>query len=194
LADRGDLVVGLEDDLSVGPINPADPRTRAAWVERELGYEVGEHWIERTEAFWSKALGSAQRRIVWTSRRCAPDYAGFLEWLWRIGDEPCEVLDVSDFSFSRYGLDGKKSSGMIIAAAILDPDEIAAMNLLDLSKPLSPEKRSTYRQAWGQLRAENALGCCWRPDFTPALSRLSTKSCSQKLRRPGARLRVSSVP
>lgn len=154
---RNDLVVALEDDLSVGPINPAEPRQRAAWVERELGHKAGKCWIEDAEAFWSDALRPEERRIVWTSRRSAPDYAGFLEWLWRIGDAPCEVLDSSEFSFTRTSIDGvQTSSGMIIAPAVLDPGEIVAMRLFDRSEPLSPATRSEHRQAWARLRAENA--------------------------------------
>jgi hypothetical protein len=30
------------------------------------------------------------------------EYAGFLEWLWRLGDEPCEVVDLTEVKIS-YG-------------------------------------------------------------------------------------------
>jgi hypothetical protein len=30
------------------------------------------------------------------------EYAGFLDWLWRLGDAPCEVVDLTDVTVSYF--------------------------------------------------------------------------------------------
>ena len=42
-AGLDDQVIASFDDLSFGPINPADPSLRAKWVENELG-RIGTGW------------------------------------------------------------------------------------------------------------------------------------------------------
>ena len=91
---RGDRVIYLPDDLSFGPVNPPDPVAREDWMRRELEFDLtDEAWpIDQVEAFWRKALATSARRIVWVSQLSAPEYAGFLEFVWRLGDAACDVI------------------------------------------------------------------------------------------------------
>jgi len=122
---RDDRVVALADDLSVGPIDPAEPRARAAWAAQELGFNSGEAVVRRIEKSWSEALAPATRRIVWTSRRSARDYSGFLEWLWRLGDQACDVVDLTELRFPERCTDGPAGFlSLVISPGALDPDQI----------------------------------------------------------------------
>ena len=154
---RGDQVVGLVDDLSIGPINPAELRARAAWAAQELGFSNSELDIARLEKSWAAALAPARRRIAWMSRRSGSDYAGFLEWLWRLGDESCEVIDLTDMRFPERCAEGPSGYlSLVISLGAMNPDQIVAMGLLDRAEPLAPAARSRYRELWCRLRAENA--------------------------------------
>ncbi|HKX10152.1 MAG TPA: DUF3658 domain-containing protein, partial [Stellaceae bacterium] len=154
---RDDRIVALADDLSVGPINPAEPRARAAWATRELGFNSGEAIVRRVENSWSEALVPASRRVVWTSRRSGCDYAGFLEWLWRLRDDPCEVIDLTDLRFPDRCAEGPAGYlSLVISLGTMNPDQIMAMGLLDRAVPLTPATRSQYREIWRKLRVENA--------------------------------------
>jgi hypothetical protein len=105
---RDERVVRFADNLSFGPIDPADPETRKTWVEEELGFtgwpataeqDGDSGWTDvaaSADAFWNESLSPRHRTIAWMTRRSAMEYAGFLEWLWRLGDAPCEVVDLTD--------------------------------------------------------------------------------------------------
>src|ERR1700722_7004884 len=93
---RDDRVLEFPDDLSFGPITPPDPTVRATWVAETL-FEDGWHAIvPDVEKFWSDVLPADERHVVWFSRRVTLDYAGFLEYLWRIGDRPCDIVDLTE--------------------------------------------------------------------------------------------------
>ncbi len=154
---RNDRVVALVDDLSFGPINPVEPRARVAWATQELGFETDAATVARMESSWSEALAPAGRRIAWMSRRSGCDFAGFLEWLWRLGDGPCEIVDLTDIRFPERCAEGPAGYlGLVISLGTLNPDRIAAMGLLDRAAPLAPAARAHYRDIWRGLRAENA--------------------------------------
>lgn len=95
-ADRDDGVISFFDNLSFGPINPPDPSLRAKWVESELGWTEWNDVTAGSDRFWREALSSRHRKIAWLSRRSAMEYAGFLEWLQRLEDDPCEIIDLTD--------------------------------------------------------------------------------------------------
>jgi hypothetical protein len=99
-AGRDDQVISSFDNLSFGPIDPPDLLLRSKWVESELGWTGWNDIAPKTEAFWREALSSSHRKVAWLSRRSAMEYAGFLEWLWRLGDAPCEVVDLSEVTIS----------------------------------------------------------------------------------------------
>ncbi len=97
----------------------------------------------------------SNRRVAWLSRRSAQEYAGgFLEWLWRIGEEPIEVIDLTDVMVA--GKDGPTKPHLAISLGILPPYQILESDLLDRTEKLTSVLRAQYRELWGRLRAENA--------------------------------------
>ena len=155
--NRDDRVAALVDDLTFGPINPAEPGARVAWAAQELGFGKSEMDIARLEKSWTAALAPAERRVAWMSRRSGSDYAGFLEFLWRLGDEPCEVVDLTDVRFPERCAEGPAGYlSLVISLGVMNPDEIVAMGLIERAEPLGAAARSRYRGLWRGLRAENA--------------------------------------
>jgi two-component sensor histidine kinase len=82
------------------------------------------------------------------SRRSAPEYCGFLEWLWRLGDLPCEVIDLADMPVGSYP--------RAFTLGLLSPEEIAANALWDRAETLDAIVRSHCHSLWRRLRVENA--------------------------------------
>jgi hypothetical protein len=146
-AGRSDRVVSNFDDLALGPINPSDPQTRLRWMEEELRWDW--EWVHvEEEAFWKAALAEDFHRVVWMSRRSAPEYCGFLEWLWRLGDLPCEVIDLTDMPVG--------SRRRALSLSLLEAEEIASVRLWDRAEPLDVAARERHHGLWRRLRAENA--------------------------------------
>jgi hypothetical protein len=152
---RNERVISLFDSLSFGPINPPSPELRCKWVEEELGYTNWEEAVGEANAFWIEALSTSDRKVAWLSRRSAQEYAGFLEWLWRLGEEPTEVIDLTDVMVA-----GNKNRPvkphLAISLGMLPPYKILENNLLDRAEKLTPVLHAQYRELWGRLRAENA--------------------------------------
>jgi hypothetical protein len=166
---RNDAVVGFPDNLSFGPIDPADPKTRRRWVEKELGFtgwpstpeDDGDNGWEdvpaKTRTFWNESLSPRYRKIAWVARRSAMEYAGFLEWLWRLGDPPCELIDLTEVKvFNRPRHASRRRLIFPMGADVLSADEIRTKNLWDLAEPLQISARRRYRDLWHRLRVENA--------------------------------------
>jgi hypothetical protein len=149
-AAREDCIAGYFDDLAFGPINPPDLQTRVQWVKEELHCGGDEEWWGHAEeeAFWKAALVEDVRKVAWMSRRSAPEYCGFLEWLWRLGDLPCEVIDLADMPVG--------SRRRAFTLGVLPPEEIAANALWDRAEALDATARSHCHSLWRQLRVENA--------------------------------------
>ena len=146
-------VIAICDDLSFGPIDPPNPELRATWAERELGFTNDEgRWLAEAAAFWASALSASGRRMIWVARRSAYEYAGFLELLWRLGDKPCEVVDLTDIEIDWR--DGTRSP--LRGTGELHADHIRENALWDRAAPLAPAARERYREMWRKLRAENA--------------------------------------
>jgi Protein of unknown function/Domain of unknown function (DUF1835) len=154
-AGRDDQVVTFFDDLSFGPINPPASVLREKWVENELGRDGWDEMTAESERGWDKALSSDHRRVAWLTRRSAKEYAGFLEWLWRLGDAPCEIVDLTEVKMS-YPEHGSRSPRLAISLGMLHHDKICSDKLWDLAEPLQMTKRRLYRDLWQQLRSENA--------------------------------------
>jgi hypothetical protein len=154
-AGRNDRVVTSFDDLSFGPINPPDPSLRSKWVENEL---CRTEWIpDDSERRWREALSPDHRNVAWLTRRSAMEYAGFLEWLWRLGDEPCEVVDLTDVKVSYSPEHGPpRPPRFAMSLGMLHHDKICSDKLWDLAKPLQMTERRGYLDLWRQLRSENA--------------------------------------
>jgi len=148
-AGREDHVACHFDNLALGPINPPDPQTRLHWMEEELRYTGWEWVFAEEEAFWKAALVEDVRRVAWISRRSATEYCGFLEWLWRLGDLPCEVIDFTDMPVG-----GTRNRAFSLF--LLFPEEIVDNGVWDRAQPLDAAARERYHGHWRQLRAENA--------------------------------------
>ena len=130
-AGRDDEVIAFFDNLSFGPINPPDA-SRAKWVESELGRTGWDEVASSSEAFWREALCSDHRKVAWLSRRSPMEYAGFLEWLWRLGDAPSELVDLTDVTISHRTEHGPpRPPRLAISVAMLHHDIIAREKLWD---------------------------------------------------------------
>jgi hypothetical protein len=153
-AGRNDRVIGFPDDLRIGPIDGDDPWLRAAWIERELGLTGWGDIAAESEWFWQQALPSDHRTVAWFSRRSSQEYAAFLAWLWRRGDEPCEIIDLTDRQlppFSRHD-PAIAPVGSLAQLVFEEVDD----GLFDRTETLPATKRDEYHALWRQLRDENA--------------------------------------
>jgi hypothetical protein len=118
-------------------------------MDRELPVVLlNEDCFPDDAAFWNEALREDVRKVAWMSRRSAPEYCAFLEWLWRLGEQPCEVIDLTDMPV------GKRRRAFSLS--LLDPEEIVDDGLLDRTKHLDASACERYRGLWHRLRAENA--------------------------------------
>ena len=153
-ARRKDRIIVCPENLSFGPID-LKPSARMAWTERELGLRcAASHraaFVKRCNAFWDKALSRA-RRVVWVSRRSASEYAGFLEVVWRFGDESFEVVDLTDIEIAWPD----EKPAPLLSLGELNPDRLRENALWDRAAPLGTAARDRYREMWRVLRAENA--------------------------------------
>ena len=148
-AGRDDGVVCLFDSLSFGPINPPDTSLRSEWIEQELGRTGWDDIGRDSDAFWREALSPGRRLVAWLSRRSAMEYAGFLEWLWRMGDSPCEMIDLSEITISRPPV-------LAMSLGMVSADTICREKLWDLAESLQATARQRYRDLWQRLRSEDA--------------------------------------
>ena len=82
-AGRRDPVITRFDNMSFGPINPADSASRAEWFAKELGRTDWQLATGTSERTWNETLFPDNRKVAWLSRRSTMEYANFLEWLWR---------------------------------------------------------------------------------------------------------------
>jgi hypothetical protein len=155
-AGRDDRVVTFFDDLSFGPINPPDSISRAKWVEDELGRTGWDEMTTESERGWQEALSPDRRKVAWLTRRSAMEYAGFLEWLWRLGDAPCEVVDLTEVEIACRPEHRPRPPRLAMSLGMLHHDTIRDHKLRDLAEPLQTTERHRYRDLWQQLRSENA--------------------------------------
>jgi hypothetical protein len=91
---RDEEVLGLADDLSIGPIATADIKARMKWSERELRFHNSAETRGHIERFWKRITAQRNEIIAWMSTRCATEYCGLLELLWRV-KVPVSVIDVA---------------------------------------------------------------------------------------------------
>jgi hypothetical protein len=156
-AGRDDQIIAFFDDLSFGPINPADLSSRAKWIENELGRTDWANMNPDSEQFWREAVSPDYRKVAWLSRRSAVEYAGFLEWLWRLADQPCEIIELTDVGLFRRPEHGPPApAALAVSLGGVFPKEIDDNRLFDQAKALPATARSEYQTLWGQLRPVNA--------------------------------------
>jgi hypothetical protein len=156
MAGRDDQVIISFDDMSFGPINPPDPSLRAKWVENELGRADWNSFTDDPERLWDEGRFPNARKVAWLTRRSAKEYAGFLNWLWRLGDEPCDVVDLTDVTISYGPEHGPPRQRLALSVAMLSPNTICKDNIWDLADPLQTTAREQHLDAWRQLLLENA--------------------------------------
>jgi hypothetical protein len=169
-AGRDDRVVTFFDDLSFGPIDPPDSILRAKWVEQELGRTGRDEMTNESERGWKRALAVGPRKLAWLTRRSAMEYAGFLELVWRLGNAPCEVADLSEVEIASRPEHRPRPPRLAVCLGMLHPDTIGDHKLWDFAEPLQMTERLRYRDLWQQLRSENApLRVCGGDKLVSAL-------------------------
>lgn len=138
------------DDLSFGPISDADHRERLRWIEAELAIDGYEEVLQSDEVFWAEATSGEIYPVVWVNRRCAKEYAGFLEFLWRKPDSDFAIVDLTDV------FAGRKEKSFVRAFGEVAPEQIAEAQLIRRPAQLSAQEKENYKLVWRQLKAENA--------------------------------------
>src|SRR5262249_47047464 len=120
-ASRDDEVLSFNDDLSFGPINPAVPIARAAWAKAELYFpDTVLAVLDDTLNFW-QTVRSAQKRVIWFSRRAAVEFCGFLEFVSQMGTQSYDVIDLTGVEIPRRTRDGGSANRVIFGLAELSP-------------------------------------------------------------------------
>ncbi len=149
-----DRVFPIIDDLSYGPIDVVTAEHRGLWASHELGVDAEPEYWPRRDARWAEAAADAQP-VVWFSRNSANEHAGFLELLWRRGDAPTSIVDVTDLVRRRP--DGcEYPVPRCIAFAQVGDWQIVNDDLVGDARAVSEEERERYRATWRDLRKENA--------------------------------------
>jgi hypothetical protein len=157
LAGRHEQVVRLWDDLSLGPIDPPAAAARWAWAKQELGlYPHHRHMFAEKNNTWEAALSAPARRIAWISGRMPHEFCGFLEWLSRLGDQPCEIVDLHDVKFDWHLRDGTVRREPVPSLGSILPEHIRDNAFWNLAQPLTGARRRRYQEIWSKLRRENA--------------------------------------
>jgi Protein of unknown function/Domain of unknown function (DUF1835) len=156
--DPAGRVLAFPDDLSFGPIDPPEPQLRLDWMRQALGAPAKDwDWLPaKTNAFWSIALSHPGRIVAWVSRRTAMEHAGFLEWIWRLGERRFDLVDLTDVDTAWELPDGTVRTGRVISLGLLDPDQIQIHRFLSHAQVLPSSLRDRYHGMWRQLRGENA--------------------------------------
>ena len=90
----------------------------------------------------------------WVNRRSAMEYAGFLEYIWRVKDMPFRVVDVTGVAVLCLGL--ARGDTIPQSLDITSPEQIVASGMVDRATVLSSRQRDAYLANWARLRAENA--------------------------------------
>jgi hypothetical protein len=149
---RGDEVLACRDDLSCGPIAPADHAVRAAWWARF--HDAAEVEAELT-AFWNRVTTSDEKLVVWFARHSALELAFFLAWTDRLGDRAYDIVDVTGLRLPYTRPDGTSAVTWPVEAVSVVPSD-ALQSLLGSERPITPQEREDARRCWQQLRVEHA--------------------------------------
>jgi hypothetical protein len=150
---RREKLIGLPDNLGFGPIDAPNGNSRQEWVGHWLGYDWDEV-VQMTELFWAEATSPESFPVAWMSLGDAGEYAGFLEFVWRMADAPFRVVDATGVEVARSH--GRPGSFVASSLSVLNPTQIVEARLLDRQRALPLEEVDGYREKWRKLRAENA--------------------------------------
>ena len=156
-AGRDDDVIAFTDDLSFGPIDPPAPTARVAWARSELYFPKGATagLDKSTTRFW-QAARSAEKRMVWFSRRNACEYCGFLESVSQLRRRSYEVVDLTGVQLPFRAHAGESATRQILGLAELNPAQVRESALWERAVPLSADERRRHRRSWQRLRSANA--------------------------------------
>lgn len=146
-----DRVIGQMDDLSFGPISETGHRERLSWIENELAYDGYEEVLRSDDVFWAKATSDEKYPVIWVNRRCAKEYAGFLEFLWRVPGVNFAIVDLTDTVFA-----GREGKTFVRSFGEVAPEQIVEAQLFRRRAKLSAEETESYKLVWRQLKTENA--------------------------------------
>jgi len=152
LAGRDDEVLSFRDDLSCGPIDTNEPSARANWwgqfrEGRVPEKDLRQSWESCLSEFWERATAPGARRVVWFGRHSAQELAFFLAWTDRLGDLPCEVIDVTESGPTVL-------SRPVQAVSIVPPEALRL--LFGTERPMTREEIDENRRCWQRLQGENA--------------------------------------
>jgi hypothetical protein len=155
LADAGknDNILVFPDNLSLGPIDPPNWDKRAQWIVNELLHEQHDLSAE-IDAFWAATLASDIKPVAWMSRRSTHEYTNFLEWLWRMEDLSCQIIDLTEvrFPWERE----PERSWFVVSSALITSKNFLKYKLWDTAVELPEVDRQRYRDIWRALRTQNA--------------------------------------
>ena len=144
LAGRDDEVLSFPDDLSCGPIDTNEPSARANWWGQ---FRDGPAPEDDLREFWERASALGLRRVLWFGRHSALELAFFLAWTERLGDLPCEVIDVTESGPTVL-------SRPIEAVSIVPPEALKL--LFGTERPMTRREIDESRRRWQRLQSENA--------------------------------------
>jgi uncharacterized protein DUF3658/uncharacterized protein DUF1835 len=150
---RRERVIGLPDNLGFGPIDAPNGVSRQEWVGHWLGYDWDEV-VQMTALFWAEATSRETFPVAWMSRGDAGEYAGFLEFIWRMAGAPFRVVDATGVEVAQSH--GRPGSLVASCLSLLNPTQIVEARLHDQQRALPSEEIAGYREKWRKLRAENA--------------------------------------
>jgi len=87
-------VVPLPNDMALGPINPPSPALRRGWY-KQLRLDEEAELVDWWEASWEKATALSSTLYIWFCRTNANHNASLHEFIWRRGNRPVRLIDVS---------------------------------------------------------------------------------------------------
>lgn len=146
---HSERVIGQYDDLAFGPID-GRIEERLEWLDKELAYDDYAEVLKHDAVFWAEAASQDVCPVVWINLRCAREYAGFLEFLWRVPHADFRIVDITNVVFS--------VGRTIIAHSLgeVAPEQIIGAQLINRQASLTPAEIENYKAAWRRLRIENA--------------------------------------
>lgn len=146
-----DEVLSFTDDLSSGPIDPASPSARAAWWAQWYDHAGVATMISQ---FWDRVETSEARLVVWFGRHSASELSFFHAWCDSIGERPFDIIDITGRTVTSRKRDG---SVVYYSATKLGWIQSEALStLIGSEQPITDQEIRRGREAWRELREENA--------------------------------------
>ncbi len=143
-------VIGLPDSLSVGPIDPPNPKARQAWSKSTLRnvIEVDPAEVEKARA---DATALDIHPVFWVCLRSPMEHACFLAYASRLEGRCVDIVDVTDVAhMTAGGVRHLRSLGQLRAR------EIVASRIYKTRRALSAAELRAASMRWAELRRENA--------------------------------------